>query len=381
MPGSVVVTGLYEGTEHTFVRGQDFSSDDAAGTVQRLPQGKLAPGQKATVAFVPLPVTRSSLEGHQRDYPGVVRSVPSTARPAAPNVLYVLPAWSFSGPSRHADVLESRRLGGVLRVYLRRPWWSSGGGEQLAALLADPNGTSVVPYYTQWGADPLWKAYSLTSTGAPTTANFPLAVTTVDSGVVLEEAAGTYGLAVHDVHYDPDRDLWYCDIQLATGLAYFPFVRLALVRYQQNSINGAHVSRVIVSDCAQTVPTRSTTVDISVPGAITVTVSGAWYQSSTTSGGSPGPNLEPGYMYAQFERQTPGLSDELSWLPTGDEVALAPTTDLDATGLTLWSGSLARPKTPGDYRVVVWEQQSWPSTAASNAQVSPRVVFFDAIPI
>ena len=99
MPGSVVVSGLYQGQEHTFVRGEDFGANAAAGTVQRLPAGKLVPGQKVTIAFVPLPVTRSSLEGHQKNYPGVVRSVPSTARPAAPNVLYTLPAWSFSGPS------------------------------------------------------------------------------------------------------------------------------------------------------------------------------------------------------------------------------------------------------------------------------------------
>ena len=381
MPGSVVVTGLYKGTEHTFARGQDFSTDDGSGTLRRLPQGKLVPGQRVTVAFVPLPVTRSSLEGHHQGYTGVVRPVPSTARPAAPNVLYTLPAWSFTGPARQADVVESRRLGGVLRVYLGRPWWSSGGGEQLGVLLADPNGSSVSPYYTQWGADPLWKAYSLTSTGAPTTANFPLAVTTLEGGAVLAEAAGTYGLAAHDVAFDPDRDLWYCDIQLTTGLAYFPFVRLALVRYQPNSINGAHISRVIVSDCAQTVPTRSTTVDLSVPGTITVTVSGVWYQAGTSSGGYPGPNLETGFMYAQFERQTPGLSDELSWLPVGDEIALAPTTDLGSTGLTLWSGSMTPPKPPGTYRVVVWEQQTWPSTASSTGSVAPRVVFFDAIPI
>jgi hypothetical protein len=381
MPGSVVVTGLYRGTEHTFIRGEDFSTDDAVGTLQRLPGGKLARGQKVTVGFVPLPVTRSSLEGHPESYPGVVRYVPSTARPAAPNVLYALPAWSFSGPSRQAEVLESRRLGGVLRVYLRRPWWSSGGGEQLGVLLADANGTSVSPYFTQWGADPLWKGYSLSSSGAPVTANFPLAVTVIDGGIVLEEAAGTYGLAGHEVHFDPDRNLWYCDIQLTTGLAYFPFTRLALVRYQPNSVDGAHVSRVVVSDCAQTVPNRSTTVDLSVPGTVTVTVSGVWYQTGPTSGGNQGPGLETGYMYAQFERQTPGLSDELSWLPAGDELALAPTTDLGPTGLTLWSGSLTRPKAPGTYRVVVWEQQSWPSTSPPSAQVSPRVVFFDAIPI
>ena len=74
---------------------------------------------------------------------------------------------------------------------------------------------------------------------------------------------------------------------------------------------------------------------------------------------------------AQFERQTPGLSDEMSWLPSGDAIALAPTTHLGLTGLTLWSGELTRPKAPGTYRVVVWEQQSWP-TAAMPPSASPR---------
>ena len=248
-------------------------------------------------------------------------------------------------------------------------------------VLADPNGGSVAPYYTQWGADPLWKAYSLTATGAPTAANFPLAVTTIHTGITLEEATGTYGLAVHGVHFDHDRDLWYCDVQLTTGLAYFPFVRLALVRFQSNSLTGLHASRVVMADCLQTVPTRSSVVDLSVAGVVSVTVSGAWYQFGPSSGGYPGPNLATGYMYAQLERQTPGLTDELSWLPVDEPAALAPTTDLGLTGLTIWSGSFTCPKAPGTYRVAVWEQQSWPSTVSPGAPVSPRVVFFDALPI
>jgi hypothetical protein len=37
------------------------------------------------------------------------------------------------------------------------------------------------------------------------------------------------------VHFDESRGLWYSDIELDTEDAYFPFVRLALVRYQPNS--------------------------------------------------------------------------------------------------------------------------------------------------
>ena len=77
----------------------------------------------------------------------------------------------------------------------------------------------------------------------------------------------------------------------------------------------------------------------------------------------------------------PGLTDELSWLPVDEPAALAPTTDLGVTGLTVWSGSFTRPKAPGTYRVAVWEQQSWPSTVAPGAPISSRVVFFDAFPI
>ena len=180
--------------------------------------------------------------------------------------------------------------------------------------------------------------------------------------------------------FRPRRDLWYCDIQLTTGLAYFPFVRLALVRYQPNSLNGAHVSRVVVSDCTQTVPTRCRRRGPVHPRGGNRDGQRCVVPGGGTSGGPPAPISRPaGYMYAQFERQTPGLSDEMSWLPEGDEVALT-TTDLGSTGLTLWSGSLTPAEAPGTYRVVVWEQQSWPSGAASNSPVAPRVVFLDAVP-
>ena len=48
--------------------------------------------------------------------------------------------------------------------------------------------------------------------------------------------------------YDADRQLWYCDIQISPGAAYFPFIRLALARYQPVSSPGAHLSNVVLSD-------------------------------------------------------------------------------------------------------------------------------------
>jgi hypothetical protein len=378
MPGSAVVTGTYKKLAYTFGLGEDYTIDDVKGTISRRPAGKISKGESVTVAFVPLPVTRSSLEGKATGDLGVSKSVPSTARPSAPDVLYAVPAWSNSGPTEDGKSVKSERLGGALRVYLRRPWWSSGGGEQLGVVLLDPTGSSVLPYYTQWGADPLWNAAPLTSTGVPTADSFPLAVTKISSGITLAEATGTYGVAGHDVHFDPVRDLWFCDIQLSTDQAYFPFVRLALARYQPTSVTTAHISGVVLADCSQTLPTRSTVVDLSVSDSVSVTVTGYWYKETSVSGNA-GPSSEPGFMYAQIESQTAGLTDELSWraISPSDMKALVATTD-SVSGLTTWKGSIARPTAAGTYRAVIWEQQSWPTLAGST---EPRIVFFDAISI
>jgi hypothetical protein len=55
-------------------------------------------------------------------------------------------------------------------------------------------------------------------------------------------------VAPHDVFYDDDRQLWFCDIEINPGASYYPFIRLALARYQPISIPGAHLSDVVLAD-------------------------------------------------------------------------------------------------------------------------------------
>ena len=59
--------------------------------------------------------------------------VPSTARPAAPDVMYVLP--TFKWQKEDGPIRRHVRRGNAVRVWLRRPWFSSGDGEQLAVVL------------------------------------------------------------------------------------------------------------------------------------------------------------------------------------------------------------------------------------------------------
>ncbi len=110
-------------------------------------------------------ITRSSAGGQTID-------VPSTARPDAPIPLYVIPTYGWTEPTASKTQNGKRttardRRGGGLRVYLDRPWLSSGEREMLGAVIwpraldyfAGANNElapELMPYVSQWGMDPIW---------------------------------------------------------------------------------------------------------------------------------------------------------------------------------------------------------------------------------
>jgi hypothetical protein len=57
------------------------------------------------------------------------------------------------------------------------------------------------------------------------------------------------------VFFDPDCRLWYCDIEVNWGTAYYPFIRLALARYQPTSLPTAHLSNIVLTDFRRSRPT------------------------------------------------------------------------------------------------------------------------------
>ena len=72
----------------------------------------------------------------------------------------------------------------------------------------------------------------------------------------LQIRGGVVDVAPHDVFYDETRQLWYCDVEIGTGAAYFPFIRLALARYQPTSSPNAHLSGIVLSDIIAVTPDR-----------------------------------------------------------------------------------------------------------------------------
>jgi hypothetical protein len=210
--------------------------------------------------------------------------IPNAAPPPAPKVLYVVPTFGWTREVDDRGVLSSWRRGGGLRVYLDRGWNASGYGEMLGVVLPPkeftgnpdnaPAGAPYKKYVTLWGNDPIWDSAFVPGI-APTLAHFPLARTAPDPAGAwlppnaplderdqrpgafivsalqpsgLQGRGGRVDIAPHDVFYDQVRKLWYCDIEIAAGGSYFPFIRLALARYQPTSSLGAHLSNVVLSD-------------------------------------------------------------------------------------------------------------------------------------
>ena len=289
----------------------------------------------------------------------------SSARPAAPLVLYAIPVFDWSRTSAPDGSQVRFRKGGGVRVYLERPWFSSGDGELLAVILVDeadyPPSDDYRPFITQWGNDPVWYFDQTPRTSAPVVANFSRAVV-FDTGLRLDEVDPSVIAVGHSVEFDCDRGLWFCDIQIDAGQAYSPLARLALARYQPHSLPGVELSRVVLADFVPLFPDRTVTVN-PVQGdsnSFTITVEGL-----TFSGG----NL----IEVTLEQRVPGTQDEAGWEPVGGGVNVT-------SGATLWSGqvTLPNPRFAGQFRLVIREQEQYP---ISRDHIAPdlRPIFAETI--
>ena len=397
-----------------------------------------------------------------RTSPPIMLDILNTAQPEAPKVLYVIPMFKWeASPQGH------RRVGGGLRVYLDRPWYSSGDGEQLAVVLY-PDARADLPekakaFVTQWGLDPLWedgperllpsakipkqvvpqlkqpltnpsiirprgileepeeevtsRAVSAANLQAgkaqlmklygvgisnPTPAHFRNALAVRHDLGIRETASASLAIRTRgvplqskiqarplvqgrppmpvticafEVKPDISRQLWYCDIEMDPGTAYFPFVRLALVRYQVNSIRGAHLSPVVLADFAQLVPDRTASVVMNPkdPNQALVTVAGV----PGTAGSQRQSKIE-----VEVEEANPAIGGELGWTPVPSR---GPTTLLRVNAQQ-WTGPVTLPAPSGkEHRLVIKEYEVFnvPKEAGSSPgpRQDERLVYADALPL
>jgi hypothetical protein len=321
-----------------------------------------------------------TLDFTRTSHPLVV-DVPSSARPLAPDIAYVVPAFGWE-KQETSNIKSVVRFGNCLRVYLHRPWYSSGDDELLGVVLwpesvgAPDYATreTFKPYFTQWGTDPIWQT---TDVGLlPAIYHFPRAFATGGPLHLEETSQNKFDVAGHQVSYDKERQLWYCDIVFSNPGSYCPFVRLALARYQTHSIDGVELSRVVLADYAQLTPDRSAvvTIDTGNPRSARVYVGGI-------APAGPTQNV----ITVSVERRMAKVQTDLGWEPApANEVKV--TEDAPAPSITnavLWSGSVNFAKTPqpGEYRIVIREfEQLMIEGLAVNIDLAPRLVYAAIVP-
>ena len=399
-------------------------------------------------------ITRATTDNEaEPTYKDVDVDVLSSARPEPPKVVYVVPAFEWQDQTLPAGAgAARRRVGGWLRVYLDRPWYSSGDGELLGVLFWNDTFGNIPsspkdhrPFVTQWGNDPVWVGAA--ASGKPSAASFSAAVQT-RYGITLDELTAVLkppgeapatkfdvqdpvpksqtqggglqpvlapvgqvaqiatpgapqgqvalvnqatvpGLAVsgHQPYYDEVRRLWYVDIHVDTGPAYFPFIRLALVRFQPHSVDNAHVSRVVVADFAQLAPDRvaNLSFDASKPKEVTLGVYGRRY-SESAAGDAPG-------LQVHVETLRDDVPEELGWVAAAGAKVEARRLPQGRGLPALWYGTITLPTPRGSkrYRIVVREFEVLPSDAHPQRQrgftiaelqaVGARVVYADAVEV
>ncbi|MEO5685905.1 MAG: hypothetical protein ABIR54_00965 [Burkholderiaceae bacterium] len=256
---------------------------------------------------------------------------PASAPPRPVELDYVIPQyrWLDNVDGHRSHVRE----GGCFRVWLHRPWGSSGPDERLAVVcwptenfeanfikssaysailnLCKPN---VDPpafferFVTRWGLDPLWKGpdnaclgsipseafrrhvCDVASLPARTRQDACFPVVDLRDCIAVRDQIASYesgdtrvALVLYEPKYDPRSRRWYADIQIDEKYAYYPFVRLALARYQRYALPGMELSGILQQEFVQLPPQRRTRLIIqnttrSAAGtsvSLGVTVSGA----------------------------------------------------------------------------------------------------------
>jgi len=327
--------------------------------------------------------------------------VPASARPDAPLVDVVLPTFGWQRQSQ-TNLKRSVRFGGGLRVYLARPWFSSGDGELLGVLLYDNWRNGAIgdrreewkPYVTQWGVDPIWTADGLNV--LPHRYNFLNAAAYEENLSLPNQAPGPVSVAGFNVDFDYERQQWFADLTIDPGSQpYTPFIRLALVRYQPFALIDAKLSAPALADFIQFTPERSAvvTADPYHPRSLRLTVSGPAPSgpASQITGSQPAqPVTVPTRVTVTLQRRDTALQSDLAWEDAPTETAvIVLAVAANPSDLLRWTGTVTFNELPepGLYRLLIREYEylsanyTLPAPGQRRGEQPARLIYAETIDI
>lgn len=360
-----------------------------------------------------------------------VLDVPSSAPPAAPVVHSVIPLFRWENGTEAEQPMafrHDRRVG--VRIYLERPWFSSGEGELLGVLLArngndeigpPPKDQSGFPFVSKIGADPIWthrpvsdRAMSLLhldslvrALGHDDRPQLPGRPVEVRDDVYVTAAGNSYNVVVagYKPEYNAERELWYVDVAIdpwATASlvelrdqwfaaqpeqGFWPFVRLAVARFQPSSVRGCHLSEPVRCDFVQLPPERHCSVSRTDERRVRVVVAGTrgWRNSHPGRGGIDVSRI----VVATLQQRDPQIPTDLGW-KTVDKKMLPIRSDHEQFEVA-WMGELdagkpfahRRPEPEGNsrWRVTVeeWERFDGDPTPKGEPTSEKRLVYADSV--
>ena len=311
-------------------------------------------------------------------------SVKSTARPPPPLVVSVVPAFSWTEERSGARVTRTR-LGGKLRVELARPWFGTGQDESLAVVVWPGTEVDLVNHpelqngqleqVTWTNRDPI---HATTAPGAvpgeSAFADFASAhdVPLFEGGPTVR--ALSYPVFSHEGH-------WYADVSLpgVAAASYSPFVRLAVARFQGESLVGPGVdlrmSTVVTAAIAPVLPDR------------TLVVSRAGDQLEVTLSGLDRLDTQSNRVFASIERldaSAPADGADLTSLGLGDPGFAAWQRVADGTVAGRLNSPLTLPALAGRHRLVVREVEELganlsPMGVEAPSELDKRTVYVDVV--
>lgn len=381
VPGTVVVTDRSTPAPSTYRLDRDVVVDHSAGTVARRADGAVPDGTDVDVAFVVPPVTRAG--------PAVTQSVPASTRPAPPTVHSIVPGYAWRR-ERAGNTIMSTRRGGLLRVYLERPWFDSGDGELLAVIIADDElrrasqetWVQTLPFVSGAGADPTGLGG-----GAPDLARstFPRAaksrivrVPGLRNTNPSQAANPLFRIKAvgHPVEFDPRRRLWFSDVEIRHDTDQ-PFVQLKLARLQPDAVRlstagvfeDLHISQIVDAGFHQ-LPTDRTAAVVIDGTTARVTVTGPALTDITSE-------VTATVRVGSQDDNDPIMWEGLRQLP---RTPLTAGPFVDGSAIRQWTGLVDLPAPPGSQptQLLLREHQLLPDGPQSAGQAR-RLSYFDIL--